>query len=94
MDDLAGRAVTTGYAASKFLTPAEKQSIITHFARRRDVALSFDGGFDGAERMRAVFLNADWGAYDRTEYFVVLSNAFETRQLFLCYFFTVNSHQA
>ena len=67
MDDLANKAVKTGCAASKFLTPTEAESVAQQFSRRRDVALTFDGGFDGAERVRAIFTNPDWGAYEREE---------------------------
>lgn len=72
MEDLAGKAVKTGCAASRFLTPTEAQSVAAHFSHRRDAALSFDGGYEGAERARAVFLNPDWGEYDRTELFATL----------------------
>lgn len=72
MDDLAIKAVKTGCAASKFLTPAETQTIAAHFSRRHDVTLSLDGGYDGAERMRAIFINPDWGDYDRGELLVAL----------------------
>jgi len=72
MNDLAGKAVKTGCAASKFLTPAESQGVAEYFAHRKDVVLTMDGGFDGAERTRAVFTNPDWGAYERTDIFAVL----------------------
>jgi len=72
MEDLAARAVKTGCAASRFLTPAETDDAAAHFARRRDVVLSFDGGYEGAERVRAVFLNPDWGAYERADLFSAL----------------------
>ena len=39
MNDLASKAVKTGFAASKFLTPAESQSVSDHFSRRKDVKL-------------------------------------------------------
>jgi len=67
MDDLANKAIKTGFAASKFLTPAEAQRATEYFTRRRDVALAQDGGFEGAQRTRAVFTNPDWGEYDRDE---------------------------
>ena len=72
MDDLADEAVKTGCSASRFLTPAEAQGVSAHFSRRRDVALSFDGGYENAERTRAIFLNPDWGEYDRAELLTVL----------------------
>jgi len=78
MEDLAAKAAKAGFAASRFLTPAEAHNVAAHFARRRDIALgadfslAFDGGYEGAERVRAIFLNADWGEYDRSELFTAL----------------------
>ncbi len=72
MEDIAKRAAKTGCAASRFLTPAEAQSVAARFQNRRDVTLTFDGGFEGAERVRAVFLNPDWGVADREELFAAL----------------------
>lgn len=72
MNDLARKAVKTGYAASKFLTPAEARSIAEYFTHRRDVTLSFDGGYENSERTRAVFRNADWGSCERAELFTAL----------------------
>lgn len=72
MDDLADKAVKTGFAASKFLTPAQAQGVIAHFIHRRYVTYTFDGGFEGAERTRAIFSNPDWGEYDRNTLFAAL----------------------
>lgn len=72
MEDLAVRAVKTGCAASKFLTPAEAQTVVMYFSRRHDVTLTCDGGCDGAERTRAVLTHADWGSYQRGELFAAL----------------------
>jgi RNA-binding protein YlmH len=72
MDDLANKAVKTGWAASKFITPAERQSVTAHFARRSDVTLTFDGGFKNAERTRALFTKSDWGEYEGIELFAAL----------------------
>jgi len=72
MDDLVAKATKTGVAASKFLTPADAVSVSEYFKHRRDIALTIDGGFDGAERTRAVFINPDWGEYERTELFAAL----------------------
>ena len=71
IEDLANKAIKSGYAASRFLTPADAQSVANHFKYKRDELL-FDGGFDNAERVRAVFVNPDWGQYDRTELFGAL----------------------
>ena len=75
MNDLARKAVKEGFAASKFLTPAESQSVSEHFSRRKDAILNVDGGFEGAERTRAVFMNPDWGEYERTDLFTALKVA-------------------
>ena len=72
MNDLANKAIKTGFAASKFLTPAESQSVSEHFSRRKDAKLIVDGGFEGAERTRAVFANPDWGEYERADLFTAL----------------------
>jgi RNA-binding protein YlmH len=72
MEDLAEKDAKSGCTASRFLTPTEAQSVTVHFSRRRDIALSFDGGYEGAERTRAIFLNPDWGEYKRSELFAAL----------------------
>jgi len=72
MDDLAKKAVKIGCAASRFLTPAEAQATMNYFKRRQDVNVVFDGGYEGAERVRAVFLNPDWGEYERKALFCVM----------------------
>jgi len=72
MDDLANKAVKTGFTASKFLTPAEAQSITENFTRRHDIDLTPDGGYEGAERIRMVFTNPDWGSYNREDLFSAL----------------------
>ena len=71
MEDLAAKAEKTGSAASRFLTPAEAQSVLSFFKHKR-ITLSLDGGFDGAERARAVFMNPDWGKYERADLFTAL----------------------
>jgi RNA-binding protein YlmH len=68
LDDLARKAVRQGRAASDFLTPEEQTLVTRHFARRRDVALSFEGGFPGALRTIAVLREPEWGGvYDPAE---------------------------
>ncbi|MDR1205332.1 MAG: RNA-binding protein [Peptococcaceae bacterium] len=63
MDDLARRASKTGVAGSKFLTPAEKQLVRQRFALRQDILLKLDGGYTGAEREIAVFIQPEFGIY-------------------------------
>jgi RNA-binding protein YlmH len=72
MEDLAERALKTGHAASRFLTPAEAQNIAAHFSLRREITFLLDGGYEEAERVRAIFLNPNWGEYDRTDLFHAL----------------------
>ncbi|MCL2153475.1 MAG: YlmH/Sll1252 family protein [Oscillospiraceae bacterium] len=72
IDDLAVKAVKTGCAASRFLSPAEAKSTATYLSKRRDVSIALDGGFEGAERVRVVLMNPDWGEYERTALFRVL----------------------
>jgi RNA-binding protein YlmH len=75
MDDLAAKAVKSGCAASRFLTPAEQRDVASIGACGRktgDFTLIFDGGYENAERARAIFLNSDWGEYEQTELFTAL----------------------
>lgn len=65
MEDLAAKAVREGCAATRFLTPAEAAAVIMRFSCAYETEISFEGGFEDAERKRAVFLNPDWGKYDR-----------------------------
>ena len=72
MEDLAEKALKISHAASRFLTPAEARSIYGNFAHRRGITLSFEGGYEGTERTRAVFLNRDWGEYERADVLAAL----------------------
>ena len=72
MEDIAGKSARTGYTASRFLTPAEAQDTGRYFKNKKHVSLSFDGGIIGAERVRALFINPDWGAYDQSKLFTAL----------------------
>lgn len=72
MEDLALKAIKTGCAASRFLSPSEAAEVAARFSRRRDVELCLDGGYENAERVRAIFTNPDWGSYDRSDLFAAL----------------------
>ena len=72
MEDIADRAAKTGRAASRFLTPAEAQSVREYFKRNRHVSVSLDGGFNDAERVRAVFASPDWVEHERTGLFTAI----------------------
>ena len=74
-EDLAAKAVKTGCAASRFLTPAQAQIVAARFKDRSDVELTLDGGYENAERVRAVFRNPSWGGYERAELFCALGIA-------------------
>ena len=72
MDDLAKKGAKAGFAASRFLTPAQAVLVEQKFKRNGASDLSFDGGFDNAEYTRAIFTNPDWGMYERDELFAAL----------------------
>ncbi|MGI6538233.1 MAG: RNA-binding protein [Caldicoprobacterales bacterium] len=65
IDGLAQKAQKTGIAHSKFLTAAELEQVRQRYNSRRDVELITDGGFVNAERRIAVFINPEFGTYDR-----------------------------
>jgi RNA-binding protein YlmH len=60
-DDMAHKASRQGRAVSDFLTPEEQTVVAQHFARRRDVNVTFEGGFPGAVRAAAVLTDPVWG---------------------------------
>jgi len=75
MEDLTVKAVKTGCTASRFLTPSEQRDVASIGVcgrKTRDFTLLFDGGYEGAERTRAVFLNPDWGVYEPSEWLSAL----------------------
>ena len=71
MEDLSKTAMKTGSAASRFLTPTQAH-VVSNYFKHKGVSLSFEGGFDDAERVRAVFLNPEWGKYDNAALFSAL----------------------
>ncbi|MDL2294806.1 YlmH/Sll1252 family protein [Ruminococcaceae bacterium OttesenSCG-928-D13] len=73
MEDLVRRAQKTGMAHSKFLTPAEAAEVHRAYSTRRDIGLVLDGGFAGAERCVAAFLQPDWGIYAQDEVLTALA---------------------
>lgn len=72
MADLAQRAQKTGAAHSKFLTPSEAADVYNAYKNRKDVDLLLDGGFENAERAVAVFVQPDWGLYEREDVLAAL----------------------
>jgi len=66
MEDLMKKALKTGCAFSRFLTPAEARGA-GDFFKHKPISPSFDGGYTGAERVRGVFVNPDWGSYEPAE---------------------------
>jgi RNA-binding protein YlmH len=71
MEDLADAAMKTGRSASRFLTPEEAGRVADRFGNGR-ASLTFYGGFEDAERARAVFTNPDWGEGGETELIAAL----------------------
>ncbi len=71
IEDIAAKAQKTGCAASRFLTPAEAAAALR--TNRHGCELIFDGGFENAERARAIFLQPEWGRYAREEWLAALS---------------------
>lgn len=72
MEDLIRKAERTGCAVSKFLTPAEAAEVKRAYGTRRDIRFGLDGGFAGAERQCAVFVQPEWGQYEREETLVAI----------------------
>ena len=71
LQDLSERAEKTGCTVSAFLALAEITDSIKSI-KTSGVRYELDGGYEGAERIRVVFVNADWGEYDRADLFGVL----------------------
>jgi len=69
--DLSERAAKTGCAASAFLAQTEVTDIVNR-AKSSGVRIELDGGHEAAERIRVIFVNTDWGEYDRVDLFSVL----------------------
>jgi RNA-binding protein YlmH len=69
--DLSERAAKTGCTASVFLAQTEVADIVNR-VKASGVRQEIDGGHEGAERARIIFVNADWGKCDRTDLFSVL----------------------
>ena len=67
MEDLVKRAMKTGFASSKFLSPAEAAEVSRAYSGRRDIRFMTDGGFEGAERLCALFIQPDWGGFERED---------------------------
>ena len=77
MEDLAQAALRRGCAASRFLTPAETEKVKSAFAARTQaVRVVEEGGFPDAERVRLVFLQPEWGRYERSDVLAALRISF------------------
>lgn len=79
MEDLARKAQKIGVACSRFLSPAEAAAVSRSFERRRDISFSLDGGYEGAERKIAVFVQPDWGSYQREDAITALRLRYRTQ---------------
>lgn len=64
------KALKSGIGATKFLTPTEQTealSLITHQKYNQIVNIIKEGGYDNGERARLIFINKQWGEYDRDQ---------------------------
>jgi RNA-binding protein YlmH len=69
--DLSEKAAKTGCTASAFLAQTEIADV-ANCVKTSGVRIDLDGGHETAERIRIIFVNADWGEYDRADLFTVL----------------------
>lgn len=70
IEDQVKKAHKSGIGATKFLTPTEQSealSYIEHQKYKQKVDIIKEGGYDGPERARLIFLNKQWGEYDRLQ---------------------------
>lgn len=66
--DLAEAAIKLRrFRISEFLDPSSMDIAETVAAHYENIALKIDGGFQGAERARAIFLHADFAAADKID---------------------------
>lgn len=72
MEDLVYQAGRTGMAHSKFVTASQRALVQQAYQNRRDILLQWDGGFEEAERQVAIFLQPDWGTFQREEILTAL----------------------
>lgn len=76
IEDQVKKTLKSGIGATKFLTPteqAEALSYIKHQQYNQKVDMVNEGGYDNGERARIIFINKQWGEYDRDQ----LLNALE-----------------
>ncbi|MDR1774050.1 MAG: hypothetical protein LBR30_04200 [Clostridioides sp.] len=67
IEDLQNYASKKGISNSKFLTPSEAIEVKEFFSNKYDIEMIFDGGFADAERVVAIFVNREWGSFEREE---------------------------
>ncbi|MDD2371918.1 MAG: YlmH/Sll1252 family protein [Firmicutes bacterium] len=72
IDDQIKKAKKNGVSATKFLTPTqliEAKSYISYNKYDKEIEIIDDGGYIGAERKRLIFINKDWGDFERSSLF-------------------------
>ncbi len=70
IEDQIEKTHKNGIGATKFLTPTEQieaQSYITNHKYNLKVDIIKEGGYENAERARLIFLNKQWGEYEKNE---------------------------
>lgn len=70
IEDQVEKALKSGIGATKFLTPTEQKealSYIEHQKYKQKVDIVKEGGYDGPERARIIFINKQWGKFDRDQ---------------------------
>ncbi len=75
IEDKIKKAEKNGVSATKFLTPTqliEAKSFISYKKYDKKVDIKEDGGYIKAERKRLIFINKDWGVFDRNSLFTSL----------------------
>lgn len=70
IEDQIQKAIKSGIGITKFLTPQEQIEVISHinhYKYNQKVDIIKDGGYNGAERVRMIFINKQWGEFKRDE---------------------------
>jgi RNA-binding protein YlmH len=70
IEDQIKKALKSGIGTTKFLTPQEQNEVMSHINHHKynqQVDIIKDGGYNGAERVRIIFINKQWGEFKRHE---------------------------
>lgn len=70
IEDQVKKALKNGIGATKFLTPTEQAEALSYIKNQQynqKVDILKEGGYDNGERARVIFINKQWGEYDRDQ---------------------------